>query len=143
VIRLAKIEIDVIPSSPGSCGTHLDQEWRAIPVEVKAQANAVGGDYVDFYLGVRITRTAIGPIGSYSQDFSTKYPDSLNSRDAAIVYGNALLAAGKNPEAAKVLERNATRCALTSNSTWGALARAAIPILRRWRQPCLLRNAIE
>jgi soluble lytic murein transglycosylase len=89
----------------------LDQEFaQAIPPLVKAQAKAGElGDYVDFYLGKSYHATSNwSDCIATLQDFKTKYPDSLNRRDAAIVYGNALLAAGKNAEAAAVLEAERT-----------------------------------
>jgi len=89
----------------------LDQEFaQAIPPLVKAQAKAGElGDYVDYYLGKSYHATSgWSDCIATLADFNTKYPDSLNRRDAAIVYGNALLAAGKNVEAAKVLEEERT-----------------------------------
>ncbi|MFL6301052.1 MAG: transglycosylase SLT domain-containing protein [Terriglobales bacterium] len=89
----------------------LDQEFaQAIPPLLKAPPKAGElGDYVDFYLGKSYHATSNwSDCIATLQDFSTKYPDSLNRRDAAIVYGNALLAAGKNVEAAKVLEAERT-----------------------------------
>jgi soluble lytic murein transglycosylase len=89
----------------------LDQEFaQAIPPLVKARPKAGEiGDYVDFYLGKSYHATSNwSDCIATLQEFNTKYPDSLNRRDAAIIYGNALLAAGKNPEAAKVLEAERT-----------------------------------
>jgi soluble lytic murein transglycosylase len=89
----------------------LDQEFaQAIPPLVKAQAKAGElGDYVDFYLGKSYHATSNwSDCIATLRDFNTKYPDSLSRRDAAIVYGNALLAAGKNAEAVKVFEAERT-----------------------------------
>jgi len=115
----------------------LDQEFaQAIPPLVKARPKAGElGDYVDFYLGKSYHATSNwSDCIATLQDFSTKYPDSLNRRDAAIVYGNACSRQGRTPRLQKSWKLNARHCVLTSSFT--SVARwlaAAIPIQRRWR----------
>ncbi|HTE87343.1 MAG TPA: transglycosylase SLT domain-containing protein, partial [Terriglobales bacterium] len=85
----------------------LDHDYaKAIDPLNRAKPNAGDlGDYVNFYLGSSYLQTgqnaeAIAALG----EFDKTYPDSLLIRDAHVVYANALLAAGRAPEAIPVLE---------------------------------------
>jgi soluble lytic murein transglycosylase len=65
------------------------------------------GDYVAYYLGssyLQTGRTAEA-VASLA-DFSQKYPDSLLTKDAHVVYAGALLADNRAPEAAALLEKD-------------------------------------
>ena len=87
----------------------LDHDYaKAIDPLNRAKPNAGDlGDYVNFYLGSSYLQTgqnaeAIAALG----EFDKTYPDSLLIRDAHVVYANALLAAGRAPEAIAVLEKD-------------------------------------
>lgn len=64
------------------------------------------GDYVTYYLGSSYLQTgrtaeAITTLG----DFDKTFPDSFLARDAHVIYGTALVAAGRSPEAIALLEK--------------------------------------
>ena len=87
----------------------LDHDYaKAIDPLNRAKPNAGDlGDYVNFYLGSSYLQKgenaeAITVLG----EFDKTYPDSLLIRDAHVVYANALLAAGRAPEAIAVLEKD-------------------------------------
>lgn len=72
----------------------------------RAQAGELA-DYVTYFLGdaeqaAGQSQDALATL----KDFSTKYPDSVFVRDAALVYANALLATGDFSQAAAVFEKN-------------------------------------
>ena len=65
------------------------------------------GDYVAYYLGTCYIQTGRRAEGLAAlSNFSTTYPDSLLIRDAHLSYANALLAEGRNSEAAEILEKD-------------------------------------
>ena len=109
----------------------LDQEYaQSIPPLVRAKENADElDDYVTFHLGKAYNATsdwqnAIATL----EGFATKHPDSLYRRDAAVLYGNSLLAAGKNVEAARVLAEQRTPLRPDIEVALGrALARGGTP----------------
>lgn len=86
----------------------LDRDYaEAIPPLKKAQPNAGElGDYVSYFLAM-----AYGAGGDSDhviaslKGFETKYPDSIFTRDAAVIYANALLAAGSPQEAIDALAK--------------------------------------
>ena len=106
------------PSEAGSLAwfvigyAHLQDEEsaQAIPPLVRAKEHAEElDDYVTFYLGKAYNATADWQSSITTlQDFATTHPDSLFRRDAAVLYGTALLAAGKNVEAARVFGEQRT-----------------------------------
>ena len=109
----------------------LDEEAaQAVPPLVRAKEHAEElDDYVSFYLGKAYNATSDWPKAIATlQDFATKHPDSLFRRDAAVLYGNALLAAGKNVEAARVFGEQRTPLRADIELALGrALTRAGTP----------------
>ena len=109
----------------------LDNEYaQSIPALVRAKENADElDDYLTYYLGKAYSSTsdwqnAIATL----EGFATKHPDSLYRRDAAVMYGNALLAAGENVEAARVLGEQRTPLRSDVELALGrALARGGTP----------------
>jgi peptidoglycan lytic transglycosylase len=84
----------------------LDQDYeKAITPLTRAKAHAGDlGEYVSYYLGSAYMQMGRPEAIAELNDFDTKYPDSLLLRDAHVVYANALMQAGRAPEAVKVLE---------------------------------------
>jgi soluble lytic murein transglycosylase len=65
------------------------------------------GDYVTYYLGTCYLQTGHQAEGLAAlSNFGTAYPDSLLVRDAHLSYATALLAEGRAPEAAELLEKD-------------------------------------
>lgn len=65
------------------------------------------GDYVDYYLGTSYLQTGRQSEGmALLANFSSKYPDSLLTRDAHLAYGNGLLNEHRAGEAAELLEKD-------------------------------------
>jgi soluble lytic murein transglycosylase len=65
------------------------------------------GDYIAYYLGTCYIQTGHRAEGMAAlADFSITYPDSLLIRDAHLSYANALLAEGRNAEAAEIIEKH-------------------------------------
>ena len=65
------------------------------------------GDYVAYYLGSSYLQTgrsaeAVATLA----DFSEKFPDSLLTKDAHVVYAGALIAEGRGPDAVALLEKD-------------------------------------
>lgn len=86
----------------------LDREFpKAVDPLSRALANAGDlEDYVTYYLGNAYLQSGRNADASaLLAEFRKKYPDSLLARDAAVVYGGALLADGHAPEAIAVLEK--------------------------------------
>jgi soluble lytic murein transglycosylase len=87
----------------------LDHDYaKAIDPLNRAKAGASElGDYVAYYLGQSYLNTAHNAESlSTLADFNKKFPDSLLTRDAHLVYASALLEEGRAPEAAVLLERD-------------------------------------
>ncbi len=109
----------------------VDNEYaQSIPALVRAKENVAElDDYVTYFLGKAYSSTADWQNAVTAlQDFTTKHPDSLFRRDAAVLYGNALLGAGKNTEAARVFaEQRSPLRADIELSLGRALARAGTP----------------
>jgi len=85
----------------------LDHDYaKAIDPLNRAKAGASElGDYVTYYLGTSYLNTAHNAEALATlADFSKNFPDSLLTRDARLVYANALLEEGRAPEAAALLE---------------------------------------
>ena len=87
----------------------LDKDYaKAIDPLNRAKPQAGDlGDYVNFYLGSAYQQTgrlaeAVATFGV----FDKAYPESLLLRDAHVVYANALVADGRAPEAATLLEND-------------------------------------
>lgn len=111
---------------------HLTDEEaaQAIPALVRAKEHAEElDDYVTFYLGKAYNATADWQNSIATlRDFTTKHADSLYRREAAVLYGNALLAAGKNVEAARVFGEQRTPLRADIELALGrALSRAGTP----------------
>jgi peptidoglycan lytic transglycosylase len=107
-----------------------DESAQAIPPLVRAKENAEElDDYVTYYLGKAYYATADWQKAiTILQDFTTKHPDSLFRREATVLYGDALLGAGKNVEAARVLAEQRTPVRSDIELALGrALARAGTP----------------
>jgi soluble lytic murein transglycosylase len=86
----------------------LDHDYaQAIPPLKKAHLHAGDlGDYADYFLATAYGATAHPELlVSTLKDFGAKYPDSLFLRDAMVIYGNALVAAGRPQEALAVLAK--------------------------------------
>ncbi len=90
-------------------GHILDRDYaKAIDPLNRAKPRAGDlGDYVNFYLGTAYYQTgrlaeAVATLGG----FDKSYPESLLIRDAHVAYGNALVADGRAPEAAELLEND-------------------------------------
>lgn len=86
----------------------LDHDYaRAIDPLNRAKAGASElGDYVAYNLGNAYFETGRSAEAlSTLTDFAKTFPDSLLIRDANLVYANALLAEGRGPEAAALLEK--------------------------------------
>jgi soluble lytic murein transglycosylase len=65
------------------------------------------GDYVAYYLGSSYLQTGrTAEAVATLADFSQKYPDSLLTKDAHVVYAGALLADNRASEAAALLEKD-------------------------------------
>ncbi len=65
------------------------------------------GDYVNYYLGSAYMQTGrIADAIATLANFEKTYPDSFLIRDAHVVYANALLGAGRAPEAITILEKD-------------------------------------
>jgi soluble lytic murein transglycosylase len=65
------------------------------------------GDYVDYYLGQSYLQTGRQSEGmALLANFSTKYPDSLLTRDAHLAYANGLLTEHRASDAAELLEKD-------------------------------------
>jgi soluble lytic murein transglycosylase len=87
----------------------LDHDYgKAIDPLNRAKAGASElGDYVAYYLGQSYLNTAHNAEAlSTLADFSKKFPDSLLTRDAHLVYACALLEEGRAPEAAALLGKD-------------------------------------
>lgn len=109
----------------------VDNEYaQSIPALVRAKENAEElDDYVTYFLGKAYNSTADWQNAVTTlQEFTTKHPDSLFRRDAAVLYGNALLGVGKNAEAARVFAEQRTPLRADIELSLGrALARAGTP----------------
>jgi len=109
----------------------VDNEYaQSIPALVRAKENAEElDDYVTYFLGKAYNSTADWQNAVTTlQEFTTKNPDSLFRRDAAVLYGNALLGAGKNAEAARLFAEQRTPLRADIELSLGrALARAGTP----------------
>ena len=87
----------------------LDDEYaEAIDALNHARARAGDlGDYVAYYLGSSYLQTGrTAEAVATLADFSQKYPDSLLTKDAHVVYAGALLADNRGAEAAALLEKD-------------------------------------
>jgi soluble lytic murein transglycosylase len=87
----------------------LDHDYaKAIDPFNRAKAGASElGDYVAYYLGDSYLKTGhTAEALSTLADFSKNFPDSLLTRDAHLVYANALLDEGRAPDAAALLEKD-------------------------------------
>ncbi len=86
----------------------LDHEpAKAIAPLKLAQARAGDlADYTAHFLGASYQATGQSDLAIASlSDFTTKYPDSIFVRDAAVNYGNALVTSGDPAQAAALLEK--------------------------------------
>jgi soluble lytic murein transglycosylase len=87
----------------------LDHDYgKAIDPLNRAKAGASElGDYVAYYLGDCYLKTAHSAEALATlAEFSHKFPDSLLTRDAHLVYANALLEEGRSQDAVAVLEKD-------------------------------------
>jgi soluble lytic murein transglycosylase len=87
----------------------LDHDYaKAIDPFNRAKAGASElGDYVAYYLGDSYLKTGhTAEALSTLADFSKNFPDSLLTRDAHLVYANALLDEGRAADAAALLEKD-------------------------------------
>jgi peptidoglycan lytic transglycosylase len=65
------------------------------------------GDYVTYYLASSYLQTGrSAETGAALADFTSKYPDSLLTKDAHVVYAGALVAEGRASDAAALLEKD-------------------------------------
>jgi soluble lytic murein transglycosylase len=86
----------------------LDHEpTKAIPPLKLTQARAGElADYTEYFLGTSYQATGQNDVAiAHLHDFFTRYPDSIFLRDAAVSYGNALVASGDPAQAATLLEK--------------------------------------
>jgi peptidoglycan lytic transglycosylase len=86
----------------------LDREYaQAIPPLSKARTRAGElADYVDYFLATAYGGTAQeNQVVSVLKNFDTEHGDSLFVRDAAVIYANALIAAGRPQEAIAELQK--------------------------------------
>ena len=86
----------------------LDHEpAKAIAPLKLAQARAGDlADYTAYFLGASYQATVQTDLAIASlRDFTTKYPDSIFVRDAAVNYGNALVTSGNAAQAVALLEK--------------------------------------
>ncbi len=85
----------------------LDQDYVAALEPLKRARTKAGelDDYVAYFLAVAYSGAgdSANTITTL-KDFATRYPDSVFARDAALIYGNALLAQDQAREAVSVLE---------------------------------------
>ena len=109
----------------------LDNEYaQSILALVRSKENADElDDYVTYYLGKAYSSTSDWQNAITAlEDFTAKHPDSLFRRDAAVLYGNSLLGAGKNAEAARVFAEQRSPLRADIELALGrALARAGTP----------------
>lgn len=65
------------------------------------------GDYVTYYLGSAYLQTGrTADALAALAEFEKSYPDSYLTRDAHVLYGSALVAAGRSPDAIALLEKD-------------------------------------
>src|SRR6202142_3945949 len=87
----------------------LDKDYtRAIDPLNRAKPRAGDlGDYVTLYLGTSYYQTGrLAEAVATLSVFDKSYPDSLLTRDVHVAYANALVADGRAPEAAELLEND-------------------------------------
>ena len=87
----------------------LDHDYaKAVEPLNRAKAGASElGDYVTYYLGDAYLKTGRNAEALATlADFNKKFPDSLLTRDAHLVYASALLAEDRPQEAAALLEKD-------------------------------------
>ncbi len=86
----------------------LDREpGKAIaPLKLAQTRPGELGDYTAYFLGSAYQANGQSELAINAlRDFATKYPDSVFLQDAAVGYGNALVAAGSPEQAVPVLEK--------------------------------------
>jgi soluble lytic murein transglycosylase len=86
----------------------LDHEpAKAIPPLKLMQSRAGDlADYTEYFLGTSFQATGQNDLAiAHLHDFVTRYPDSIFLRDAAVSYGNALVATGNAAQAVTLLEK--------------------------------------
>jgi soluble lytic murein transglycosylase len=86
----------------------LDHEPAKAVAPLKLAQTRAGdlADYTTYFLGSSYQATGETELAlSTLRDFTTKYADSIFARDAALPYGNALLASGDPAQAAALLEK--------------------------------------
>jgi len=86
----------------------LDRDYgKAIDPLTRARAKAEDlADYVTYYLANAQLQSGNSSAALATvMDFQKKYPDSLLQRDAAVIYGSALLAEGRSADAITALEK--------------------------------------
>jgi soluble lytic murein transglycosylase len=87
----------------------LDHDYaNAVDPLSRAKAHAGDlGDYVNFYLGTSYFQTGrtAEAVASLAE-FDKQYPESLLTRDAHVLYANALLTVGRSQEAVALLEKD-------------------------------------
>lgn len=87
----------------------LDHEYaKALDPLNRAKAHAGDlSEYVTYYLGQAYMQTGQSPKAVETlKDFDTKYPDSVWTRDAHVVYANALMQENKPQDAVALLEKD-------------------------------------
>ena len=87
----------------------LDHDYpKAIDALNRAKLHAGDlSEYVTYYLGNAYMQSGQSPQAVATlNDFDTKYPDSVWTRDAHVVYANALMQEGKAQDAVAVLEKD-------------------------------------
>ncbi len=87
----------------------LDREYAAAAVPLKKASLHGGdlGDYYDYFLATAYNGMAQqNLVASTLRDFDTKHPGSIFVRDAAVMYAEALVNAGKAQEALTLLSKH-------------------------------------
>jgi peptidoglycan lytic transglycosylase len=89
----------------------LDQDFSKALEPLKRAQSRAGDlrDYVDYFLGASYGATGKpDSVIATLREFNARHPDSLVLRDAMLVYGTALMAAGRTTEAVPLLEKYRT-----------------------------------